>query len=217
MNYLALRAAIIDWTEEDGAELAAHIDDFIRFAELRLFRDIDLEIYRTHLTSLLNVGDPYVTLPAGTDIIIRDFHLIDRANQRQFLLRKHNSFIYDFWPDNTQLGQPRFYSRWLYNVLLLAPTPDYAYQLDLEISQLPTSIVPVAGQTNANSWLGDNAWDALLASAMVEAISFMKADADYQAAAPTGVWQQKYQEALDRLGTQEKRERLDDYRRTDPQ
>lgn len=225
MDYQTLRQAIIDWTEEDGVELAAHIDDFIKAAELRIFREVDLEIFRTHLRALLDIGNPYVTMPVGSDIIVRDLFIVDPSNRRRELLRKHASFLRDFWPDNTETEQPRYYARWLYNVLVVAPTPDFPYPIEMECSQLPASIVPTSpvgsppGPTNATSWLGDNAWDALLAGAMLEALAFMKAESEAVMPVgnqPSGVWPQKYQEAIARLGVQEKRERLDDFRAQDP-
>lgn len=208
-----MRQAIIDWTEEDGVELAAHIDDFIRAAELRIFREVDLEVFRSHMVSQANPGDPFITLPTGADIIVRDFHLTDATNRKIFLLRKHSSFIYDFWPDAGLTGEPRFYSRWLYNVLYVAPTPDFPYSLEIEISKLPDSIVPINQQSNSQTWLGDNAWDALLWGSLIEAVSFMKADTE---ATQAPVWQTKYAAAIERLGVQERRERLDDFRNAEP-
>lgn len=214
MNYAELRKAIIDWSEDDGDEFGAHIDDFIRAAELRVFREADLRIFREHATTTIARGEIYLTLPDDTNIIIRELFLKDIAGKFFFVRPKDQSFLREYWPDQRRQGKPRFYSRWAPTVLMIAPTPDSSYYVEIEYTALPESIV-----TAGTTWLGTNGWDALLAAAMIEAYAFMKEE--QQAIAPTGgttpgLWQSKYLEALKRLQLQELRERVDDFRSSTP-
>jgi hypothetical protein len=56
---------------------------------------------------------------------------------------------------------------------MLGPTPDAVYTMELHYFYYPPSIV-----TAGTSWLGDNFDSALLNGALIEAIRFMKGEAD---------------------------------------
>ena len=56
---------------------------------------------------------------------------------------------------------------------MLAPTPDQNYEIEHVYAKYPTSIVTAGG-----TYLGDNFDTALLNGALVEAIRFMKGEAD---------------------------------------
>ena len=89
--------------------------------------------------------------------------------------------------------------------LIVGPTPDAAYYVELHYYYYPESITTVAsGQT----WLGDNFDTVLLYGALVEAYTFMKGEVDII----TG-YDAKYKESLalaKRLG--DGMERSDAYR-----
>jgi hypothetical protein len=89
--------------------------------------------------------------------------------------------------------------------LILGPTPDAAYYVELHYYYYPESITTVAsGQT----WLGDNFDTVLLYGSLVEAYTYMKGEADI-----IGLYDTKYKEALalaKRLG--DGMERTDSYR-----
>jgi hypothetical protein len=56
---------------------------------------------------------------------------------------------------------------------LLGPTPDAIYHMELHYYYYPESIV-----TAVNTWLGDNFDTALLCGTLMEAITYMKGEAD---------------------------------------
>jgi hypothetical protein len=57
--------------------------------------------------------------------------------------------------------------------LILGPTPNLAYDVELHYFYYPESIV-TAGQT----WLGDNFDSALLNGSLIQALRFIKGDAE---------------------------------------
>jgi hypothetical protein len=57
--------------------------------------------------------------------------------------------------------------------LILGPTPDAAYDVELHYFYYPESIV-TAGQT----WLGDNFDSALLNGSLIQALRFIKGEGD---------------------------------------
>lgn len=211
MNYTELRQALIDYAENNDPEFAAHIDDFFKAGELRIFREADLRAFREQAQTQITRSDPFLLLPT-TAVIVRSLHIKDSSNRRVLLLPKNYTFLTDFWPDRSREGVPRYYAHWKEQVLFMAPTPNQDFYTEMEYSVLPESIV-----TAGTSWLGDNAWTALLYAALIEAYGFMKGEAQAIATgAQPGLWPQKYQEALQQLGVQEVRERVDDFRARDP-
>jgi hypothetical protein len=86
---------------------------------------------------------------------------------------------------------------------ILGPTPDAQYYAELHYYYYPESIT-----TATTTWLGDNFDSVLLYGALVEAITYMKGEADVVA-----LYDGKYKEALalaKRLG--DGLERQDAYR-----
>jgi hypothetical protein len=70
--------------------------------------------------------------------------------------------------------------------LIVGPTPDQSYNVELHYYYYPESIV-----TANTTWLGDNFDSVLLYGSLVEAYTFMKGEADLM-----GLYDAKYKEAL---------------------
>jgi hypothetical protein len=136
----------------------------------------------------------------------------------EYLLNKDVNFIRQAYPTPTSTGIPKYYALFgptttnsappvITNELsfILGPTPAAAYSVELHYYYYPESIsVAASGQT----WLGDNFDSVLLYGALVEAITFMKGEADM-----VQLYNTKYTEALalaKRLG--DGMERQDAYR-----
>ena len=84
------------------------------------------------------------------------------------------------YPTVAATGAPKYYAIYGPQVgdakelrFSFGPTPDIAYSLELDYFFYPESIV-----TAGSTWLGDNFDSALLNGALVEAIRFMKGEAD---------------------------------------
>jgi hypothetical protein len=131
------------------------------------------------------------------------------------LLNKDVNFIRQAYPTPNDTGVPKYYALFGPTIissaitnelsLIVGPTPDAAYYVELHYYYYPESITTVAsGQT----WLGDNFDSVLLYGSLVEAYTFMKGEVDII----TG-YDAKYKEALalaKRLG--DGMERSDAYR-----
>jgi hypothetical protein len=97
-----------------------------------------------------------------------------------FLLNKDVNFIREAFPTPSVTGLPTHYAIFgpsSSNVnelsFILGPTPDASYNVELHYYYYPPSIV-----TAGTTWLGDNFDSALLNGALVEALRFMKGEAD---------------------------------------
>lgn len=114
----------------------------------------------------------------------------------EYLLNKDVNFIRQAYPNPGATGAPKYYA--LFGptssgvtitdelTFLLGPTPDAPYMVELHYYYYPASIV-----TAGTSWLGDNFDSVLLYGSLVEAVTFMKGEADMVA-----LYDGKYKEAL---------------------
>jgi hypothetical protein len=131
----------------------------------------------------------------------------------EFLLNKDVNFIRQAYPNPGATGAPKYYALFgptssgvtVTNELsfIIGPTPDAQYLVELHYYYYPESIV-----TAEETWLGDNFDSVLLYGSLVEAVTFMKGEADMVA-----LYDGKYKEALalaKRLG--DGMERQDAYR-----
>jgi hypothetical protein len=131
----------------------------------------------------------------------------------EYLLNKDVNFIRQAYPSPTDTSIPKYYALFgptvVSNVIttelsfILGPTPDAVYNVELHYYYYPESIV-----TAATTWLGDNFDSVLLYGTLVEAITYMKGEADM-----VTLYNGKYTEALalaKRLG--DGMERQDAYR-----
>ena len=63
-TYAELTQQILDYTETDTNVLTSTItNDFIEHAEMRLYRELDIDPFKKNATATLTSGTPFVTLP----------------------------------------------------------------------------------------------------------------------------------------------------------
>jgi hypothetical protein len=143
--------------------------------------------------------------------------VVDASGNYEYLLNKDVNFIRQAYPNPADTAFPKYYAIFgpttsastptpvLTNELslILGPTPDAGYTVELHYYSYPESIV-----TAGTTWLGDNFDSVLLYGTLVEAYTYMKGEADMALA-----YNAKYKEALQlaaRLG--DGLERSDAYR-----
>ena len=209
MNYTELQAAICDYTQNFEQDFVANIPVFVEQAEQRIYNTVQFPSLRSNVTGSTSSGNKYLSCPADF-LAVYSMAVIDALGNYEYLLNKDVNFIRQAYPNPTSTGTPKYYaifgpqsadSKEL--TFILGPTPNNAYGIELHYYYYPQSIV-TAGQT----WLGDNFDSVLLYGSLVEAITFMKGEADMVA-----LYDGKYKEALalaKRLG--DGMERQDAYR-----
>ena len=186
MNYAQLVTAIQDYTENQFT--TTDINTFIDNAEQRIYNSVQLPAIRKNVTGNTSSGNKYLSLP---DDWLSAFSLavIDDDDNYQYLLNKDVNFIRAAYPSPDDEGLPEYYAIFDQNTLILGPTPDQNYEMELHYFYYPASIV-----TAGTSWLGDNFDSALLYGSLLEAYTYMKGEADVYAA-----YQKRYDEAMEML------------------
>jgi len=217
MNYTQLTAAICDYTQNFDQDFIDNIPVFVTQAEQRIYNTVQFPSLRKNVTGLTTANNKYLSAP-GDFLAVYSLAVVDATGAYEYLLNKDVNFIRQAYPTPTSTGIPKYYALFgptttsgaspvITNELslILGPTPDAAYTAELHYYYYPESIsVAASGQT----WLGDNFDSVLLYGSLVEAITFMKGEADM-----VQLYNMKYTEALGlakRLG--DGMERQDAYR-----
>ena len=205
-TYAELTQQIIDYTETDSNVLTTTIlNDIIEHAESRVFRNVDLDIFKKYKTANLTIGDPFVAMPGATPQLfafIRYIQIFDTDNVRITLEKKDTSFINEFVPNRTTTGTPKYYANWDNDTILLAPAPDATYTVELAYNAQPTGL----SSSNTTTWVSNNAPEMLLYACLVEAFKFLKNPQMVQ------MYEQYYKESLTPFaGEQMGRRRRDEY------
>lgn len=170
MNYTDLKTNIQDICEKTFT--SDQLDMFTQQAEQKIFNTVQFPDLRKVDATALTASQATYTFP--TDLIwVYSFGIIDGSSDVQFLVNKDVNFIREAYPASATTGTPKHYAYYSSTQFLLGPTPDSNYTTELIYGHYPTSIVSAG-----NTWLGDNYDTALLNGALVEAIRFMKGEAD---------------------------------------
>ena len=229
MNYSELSAAIQSYVENTFPETYLYdnstvspqtqFDTFIQQAEQRIYNTIQFPSLRKNQYTPITANNKYVSLP-NDFLAVYSLAFVTGVTGGnldtgtfEYLLNKDVNFIRQAYPSPNDTGEPKYYALFGPTIvsstitnelsLILGPTPDATYYVELHYYYYPESI------TTANTtWLGDNFDSVLLYGSLVEAYTFMKGEPDVIAG-----YDMKYKEALalaKRLG--DGMERQDAYR-----
>jgi len=201
MTYAELTAAIKDYCQNTETNFVAAIDTFIKQAEQRIYRAVNLPVNRKNVAGTITDGNQYLTMP--TDFLFPLSLAITSSSNQIFLLNKDANFIRATYPNASTEGVPKYYGVFASDAFIVGPTPNADFTTELHYYYQPASIVDTSP-----SWLGTNADTALLYGCLVEAYTYMKGDTDLMQ-----MYQLRYQEALQLLKMQaEGRMTRDEYR-----
>lgn len=165
------------WTDSAGTGTVTltsteQINTFIRQAEQRIYSTVQPPVLRKNQLGTCTINNKYLTLPSDW-LSMYALSVIRADGTQAFLLNKDVEFIREAFPDPSYLGEPTHYAIFDSDTLILGPTPDLSYSMEIHYQYYPESIV-----TANNTWLGDNFDSALLYGALVEGYTFMKGEAD---------------------------------------
>jgi len=174
-TFAQLKTAIQDYTENTESSFVTNLPTFIKNAETRIFKLVDLELFRKNATSSMSTGgDPFLSVPSD---YLASFSLsITVSSEKQFLLQKDVNFVQSFNPNETTTGTPRYYAQFDIDNFILGPTPASDYTMELHYFYRPSSLV--SARDSGTTWLSENASVALLYGSLIEAYTFMKGEVD---------------------------------------
>lgn len=225
MTYTELVAAIESYTENqfpdtylaDGSTVSStqQINLLIKQAEQRIYNSVQFPSLRKNVTGATTASNKYLSAPLDF-LAVYSIAVVATTGDYEYLINKDVSFIRQAYPNPNTVAFPKYYALFGPTTtnateplitpelsLIVGPTPDAAYVVELHYYYYPESIT-----TAGNTWLGDNFDSVLLYGSLVEAYTYMKGEADM-----VTLYNTKYNEALalaKRLG--DGMERQDAYR-----
>ena len=204
MTYGELKQAIQDYTENDETTFVNNLPLFIRLAEERILKSVQLNLFQKNQAGSMTDGNQYLAAPSD---FLAPFSLSITANgDTEFLLFKDLDFAQTYTPDPSTKGQPKYYAQFDVDNFLIAPTPDADYVVDIHYLYRPASLT--SGADIGTSWLSINAEITLLYASLIEAYTFMKGDPNLMQ-----MYNQRYMEGVSRLkNLGEAQETIDEYR-----
>ena len=165
-SYSELQTAVASYLAR--TDLTSQITDFIRFAELRLRRELRIRQMLKSVTTTTTSGDPTVELPSDF-LEIRDFIVVATPIQP---LTYASPSAFSRNARTTDSGKPLDYTI-LASEFQLAPIPDSAYTVKLLYYAAPTFL----SDSNTSNAFMANSPDALLYASLLEAEPFLMNDA----------------------------------------
>tara|TARA_R110000796_G_scaffold117545_3_gene230425 strand:- start:2313 stop:2963 length:651 start_codon:yes stop_codon:yes gene_type:complete len=204
-TFAELKQAIQDYTENDETSFVNNLPLFIRQAEERILKSVQLSLFKKNVSGAMTASNKYLACPSD---YLASFALsfVDSNGDHVFLDFKDVDYVQSFNPDATTTGDPRYYAVFDINNFVVGPTPDASYAVELHYFYRPASLT--AGADSATTWLSENAEIAMLYGSLMEAYIYMKGEPDMMA-----LYEKRFTEAvmgMKMLG--ESKEVTDEYR-----
>lgn len=166
----SLKTAIQDYQETSETTFVNNLSVFIKEAEERILKNIELPVFRKNVTGTAAADNTYLATP--TDFLAPYSLAVISSSEYEYLLFKHVTFIRSYTPNPATTGTPKYYALFDDNTFILAPTPSTNFTFELHYKFRPASLT--AGAGSGTTWLSENAPDALLYGSLVEAATFLK-------------------------------------------
>jgi len=210
MNYSELLDNVRSYTEVDSNGLPdSIINVFLVNVENKIDREVDSDAQRRYATTSCQVDNAFIDLtsaPAGFRFA-RAIQIVKSNGEREWIEQVDTTFIDEYSITRSDAtsstnGIPKFWANWDANTLILAPTPDQAYTLEMWYNETPERL----SSTNTTTFLSDKAPELLLYGTIAEAYSYLKNPQEMQ------LYDQKFQAALQAFAQEQMgRKRRDEY------
>lgn len=215
MNYSELISNVQGYTEVSSDVLSnSVINVFLTNIENKIARQIDSDDQRRYATTSLTVNNSFVevaSLGLGGFRFARGAQLVKDNDERVWLQQRDTTFMDEYaversTTDSNYTGEPKYWANWDNGYLIVAPTPDQAYTLELWYDEQPERLGDGTGGTSTTTFISNNAPEVLLYGVLGEAFSYLKNPQDMQ------LYEAKYQVALQDFAQEQMgRKRRDEY------
>jgi hypothetical protein len=190
MTFTSLQVDLRNYLERGGATdpiVYEQIPRLITLAERRIARELKIQGFQTVVNTTMQSGVAVYAKPdRWRDTISINYGTGTNNNVHTPVFARSYEYIRSYWPNETELGQPKFYADYDYKHWIFVPTPAESYPMEVLYYELP----PLLDDTNQTNWLTEFAPNLLLYGSLVEATPFVKDDERVQ------LWQSYYDRAL---------------------
>jgi hypothetical protein len=199
MTFNELQTDIQNYLER-GASAAVdpivyqQIPRLITLAERRIIADLKIEGFIVAVTTTLETGVSVYPKPdRWRTTISLNFGAGANNTVRTPIFPRSYEYVRNYWPDESQTDQPKFYADYNYNNWIICPTPDQNYPIEILYYELPALL----SDSNQTNWITEYAPQLILYGALLEATPFLKNDERIP------VWKQFYSEAVNAINQED--------------
>jgi len=195
ISYSNFLTQVRNYTEVDSNVLSdTLIDQFIRNTELDIAGQVDYDDTRKYSTSSFTANKRYLVTPADF-LIIRSLQVFADTtitSDREFMEKRDTSFISEYNSAGAT-GKPKYYANWDEETIVVAPTPDIAYSV-----QLNYIVTPPHFDSSNSTYLSQYQQSMLLHGVLTEAFSYLKGPLDMY-----NLYRTKYNEEIQAFAIQQ--------------
>ena len=165
MNYAQLCSAVQDTVENSFT--AEQLAWFCDQTEQKVYNAVQIPALRRNMVGNVSANVQFLSTPP--DFLYAYSLSVTDGTRVHYMLNKDTNYIQEAYPFPTDRGLPKYYAQFDANTLLLGPTPDQPYEVEMTFGYYPESIV-----TAGTTWLGDNFDSVLLNGMLIEAARFLR-------------------------------------------
>jgi len=195
ISYSDFLTQVRNYTEVDSNVLTdTIIGQFIRNTELSVAGAVDYDDTRKYATSSFTANKRYLVTPADFLVIrsLQVFNSTDQTGDRFFMEKRDTSFITEY-NGSGATGLPKYYANWDESSIVVAPTPNQAY-----VVQLNYIITPPSFTSSNNTYLSEYQQGMLLDGVLTEAFAYLKGPMDMY-----NLYKSKYTEGIQNFALQQ--------------
>lgn len=202
LTFNSLVATVENYLERLNSTFVTDIPLFIMLGERRVARDLKILGLKVFITDNLLIGQQLLAKP-NRWLNSSTFNIGTGTGFNTRVQIEQRSYEYGriYWPDPTQVAQPRYYADYDYNHWLIAPTPDDTYPYEIAYYETPVLI----DENNSTNFLTTNCPDVLIYATLLETASYLKDDERIP------VWTQYYNVAKTALTEEDMRRVYDGF------
>jgi hypothetical protein len=214
MNYSELLDNVRNYTEVTSDVLSnSVINVFITNVENKIARQMDSDDQRRYATTTFEANNAFLDVsgPEGGFRFARGLQLVETDGTRTWLDQRDATFMDEYSPersttDTNFTGKPKYWGNWDATTLIVAPTPNAAYTVEMWYDETPQRLENGSSGTTTTTFVSNNAPEVLLYGTLSEAYSYLKNPQDMQ------LYEGKYQVALQDFAQEQMgRKRRDEY------
>jgi len=185
LTYDNLVTTIEQYLERDDAAVVSQIPVFITLAEFEIAQQIKTLGQIEVAQGVMSIGNPIIQKPARWRKTV-SMSVTSGGEKTPVFLRKYE-YLTNYNAESAN-GLPLYYGDYDYDNWFVSPIPDQGYTFEVLVYQ---RLQPLSS-TNQTNWITNNAPNAMIFGALLQAVIYLKDDARQ-------IFQQKYDMAMQAL------------------
>ena len=182
MNYSELLDNVRNYTEVTADVLSnTVINVFLINIENQIDRLLDSDAQRRYATTTFEANNAFLDVsgPEGGFRFARGLQIHATDGTITWMEQRDTTFIDEYaversTTDSNFTGQPKYWANWDATTLIVAPTPNTAYTVEMWYDETAERLGNGAGTTSTTTFISNNAPEVLLYGVLSETFSYLK-------------------------------------------